>query len=230
MESKEKITIHQILWYFIVFSIVGLFIETVYCYITTGVLESRKGLIIGPFCPVYGIGATFLIFLLNRFKNNKVKLFIYGAIWGDLIEYIMSYGLEAMYGSKFWDYSYTSFHLNSRICLIYTIFWGSLSVLLISVAKPIIDKLILKINKKHINLIEIGITIFLSIDIILTMWGLNAYKQRAINIYYNKENISNSIISKIENILFSNEKMKKTFPNIRFLNEENKEIWIRNLL
>ncbi len=53
--SKEKITFHQILWYFIFFSIAGLIIETLFCYFTTGVLESRKGLILGPFCPIYGV-------------------------------------------------------------------------------------------------------------------------------------------------------------------------------
>ncbi len=135
MEEKEKISIHQLLCYFIVFSVIGLFIETIYCYITTGVLESRKGLIWGPFCPVYGVGASLLILLLNRFKNSKIKLLIYGGILGDVIEYLMSYGLEAIYSTRFWDYSYTNFHLNGRICLIYTVFWAILSILLIYFVK-----------------------------------------------------------------------------------------------
>ena len=142
----------------------------------------------------------------------------------------MSYGLEAVYGTRFWDYSYTNFHLNGRICLIYTIFWAILSLLLISFVKPIIDKFIAKLDFKHITIIEIGIAIFLIIDIICTVWGLDAYKQRAMNSYYKREVSSNSIILKIENILFSNEKMKKTFPNVRFINENNEEIWIRDLL
>lgn len=101
MEEREKVSIHQILWYFIIFSVIGLFIETIYCYITTGVLESRKGLIWGPFCPVYGVGASLLILLLNRFKDSKIKLLIYGGIMGDVIEYLMSYGLEAIYSTRF---------------------------------------------------------------------------------------------------------------------------------
>ena len=53
--NKEKITVHQLIWYIVIFSIVGLLIETTYGYITTGVIESRKGLILGPFCPIYGV-------------------------------------------------------------------------------------------------------------------------------------------------------------------------------
>lgn len=229
MEDKEKVSIHQLLWYFIIFSIIGLFIETIYCYITTGVLESRKGLIWGPFCPVYGVGASLLILLLNRFKNNKIKLIIYGGIVGDVIEYLMSYGLEAIYSTRFWDYSYTNIHLNGRICLIYTVFWAILSVLLISFVKPLIDRCMKKVNFKYINVIEILVTIFLILDVFCTIWGISSYEQRAID--YNKElKNKNSIIKEIEDALFSNDKMLKTFPNIRFINEDNEEIWIRDII
>ena len=164
METKERVNIHQVLWYFTIFSVIGLIIETIYCFITTGVLESRKGLIWGPFCPVYGVGATFLIILLNKFKNNKIKLFIYGGIIGDTIEYIMSYVLESIYSTRFWDYSYTQFHLNGRICLVYTIFWAVLSVVLILYVKPLIDKCINSINFKYRGIVEKTLIIFLTIS------------------------------------------------------------------
>ncbi len=231
MEEKEKISIHQLLWYFIIFSVIGLLIETIYCYITTGVLESRKGLIWGPFCPVYGVGASLLILFLNRFKKSKIKLLIYGGIIGDVIEYLMSYGLEAIYSTRFWDYSYTNFNLNGRICLIYTVFWAILSILLIYFVKPLIDKCMVKINFKYTNIIEKLIIIFLIIDVVCTIWGVSSYKQRAMYIYYNKESKTEStIVKKIEETLFSNDKMLKTFPNIRFINENNEEIWIRDII
>lgn len=97
----KKITLKQIIWYSIIFSIFGLIIETLFCYLTTGVLESRKGLIWGPFCPVYGVGATILIILLDKYKNNSIKLFLIGSIAGNIIEYGLSYLLEAMYGTRF---------------------------------------------------------------------------------------------------------------------------------
>lgn len=77
---KKDVTIHRIIWYILIFSVVGLIIETIYGYITTGVLESRKGLILGPFCPIYGVGAALLLFLLDNVKKNKIKLFLYGAL------------------------------------------------------------------------------------------------------------------------------------------------------
>ena len=64
VKKESKLTIHHIFWYFLIFSVIGLIIETIYCYATTGVLESRKGLIWGPVCPVYGVSAVVLIIFL----------------------------------------------------------------------------------------------------------------------------------------------------------------------
>lgn len=228
MEEENKIGLHQIIWYLVIFSIIGLIVETLFCYFTTGALESRKGLIFGPFCPIYGVGATGLIFLLNRFKEDKIKLFYYGGICGSAIEYLISFGLEAFYGTRFWDYSYLKFDLNGRICVTYTLFWGVLAFILIKIAKPIIDKLINKINYK---IIDVAIVIFAIIDVVCTIWGINVYRNRAIQIYYGTNvETKKSIINDIENEIFENSKMQKNFPNLRFINENGEEIWIRDIL
>ena len=59
--ENKKITFHDVFWYFIIFSIIGLIVEMLFCYVTTGQIESRKGLIWGPFCPIYGVGGAVLI-------------------------------------------------------------------------------------------------------------------------------------------------------------------------
>lgn len=231
MEKKDKLTVHQIIWYFIIFSILGLAIENVYCYVTTGVWESRKGLMYGPFCPVYGVGATALILLLYKFKSQKVKLFVYGGFLGSALEYIMSYVLEAFYGTRFWDYSYYTFHLNGRICIVYTLFWGILSLFLICLIKPNIDKVMNKLNFKYTKILDTIVVILLVIDIFCTIGGIECYKNRAIKLYYGiTEYNKKSTIKEIEGEIFSNEKMKKTFPNLRFINENGEEIWVRDVI
>ena len=225
--KKDKITIHQIIWYLLIFSILGLIVETLFCYATTGRIESRKGLIYGPFCPIYGVGATAIIIMLNKFKNSKLKLFIYGGLAGSGIEYIVSYMLEAFYGTRFWNYSHINFNLNGRICILYTFYWAILAFILVKFVKPFIDKKI--ISKLNFKILDITIVILAIIDSILTVWGINTYRNRAINKYYNKYITNNNVISTFENKVFSDEKMKETFPNMRFINENGKEIWIRDL-
>ena len=233
-KKEEKVTIHQIFWYFIIFSILGIIIETLYCYITTGVLESRKGLLWGPFCPVYGVSATVLIICLNKYKNkNTFQLFIYGIIAGSIAEYILSFGLECIYGMRFWDYTYTNLHINGRICLQYSFYWGILSVLVVKYVKPLLDKLINKIPVKGRNIIEIILLIFFIVNCIFTIWGLQTYQNRVINKTeqsYENNHIFVQWQQKIENDYFTNERMSKTFPNLRIKDKEGNEIWVRTLI
>lgn len=234
MKKEMKIKIHQLLWYFLIFSTAGIIIETLYCYITTGVLESRKGLIWGPFCPVYGISAAVLILCLNKYQSKNIfQLFIYGFIAGSVAEYALSFGLEAIYGIRFWDYTYTDLHLNGRICLIYSIYWGILSVILLKLIKPILDKLIDKIPMSKRKVTNIGILIFFMINCIFTVWGIQTYQNRVIKGIKNEKTTNNPLIylqQKIENDYFTNERMSKTFPNLRIKDESGNEIWVRNLI
>lgn len=220
MEKKEY-TYHNIIWYMVLFSILGLLIETIYCFATTGILESRKGLILGPFCPIYGIGAALFIIILSEYKESKVKLFIMGAISGTIFEYICSYVLQVVYGSMFWDYSYTTYQINGRVSLTYSVFWGILAVLLIQFIKPYFDKIIDKIPTKPWDKV---ITIFLIIDVILTIFSISLYMNRAEKRYKN-EQINETILDKI----FNDDVMSFTFPNLRLTDEYGNKIMVKDI-
>ena len=230
-EEKRKLNVHTLFWYFIFFSILGLLIETAFCYITTGVLESRKGLMWGPFCPVYGVGAIILVVILNKYKDKPLKLFIAGALVGGLVEYLLSFVLEGIYSSRFWDYGYLPFNVNGRICLTYNVYWGILAIMLIKYMKPKLDKVLEEFTGKKVFLLEKIILVFLIINTAVTIWGATVYKDRAIDIYYNRQKEENvDLIDKIENDYFSNERMLKTFPNLRVQIEGKSDIFIRDIL
>lgn len=234
MKKETKVTIHQLFWYFLIFSVAGIIIETVYCYITTGVLESRKGLIWGPFCPVYGVSVAVLILCLNQYKDENIFwLFIYGFIAGSIAEYILSFGLEAIYGMRFWDYTYTNSHINGRICIQYSFYWGILSVLIIKYIKPLLDKWIEKISTKVINMIDSILLIFFIINCIFTVWGIQTYQNRVVYGIKNEEKTDNIFVQckqTIENEYFTNERISKIFPNLRIKDKNGNEIWVRTLI
>lgn len=171
-----------------------------------------------------------MILFLNKHKNkNILLLFIYGFLFGSILEYILGYILESMYSIRFWDYGYTKINLNGRICLQFSIYWGLLSIIILKLIKPIIDKFIDKIK---INVLEIFIFVFLVIDCIFTIWGIRTYENRVV---YNKinntsENIIIRFINDFENNYFTNDRMSKTFPNLRIKDENGNEIWIRSLI
>ena len=64
------ISIYRIFSYFIIYSVLGFILETVFALIMYGKLESRQGFIYGPVCPIYGVGAVIMILALQKFKKN----------------------------------------------------------------------------------------------------------------------------------------------------------------
>ena len=228
--DESKLTFHNYLWYLIIFSILGLIVETIFCFITTGNWESRKGLILGPLCPIYGVGAVIIIFLLNRYKGHKLKLFIYGTILGGVLEYVISFILESIYGARFWDYSWLRFNLNGRICLRYSVYWGILTLLVINVFKKYIDKLINKIKGKPRLIVDIIVSIALVLDVIFTVWGISVYRTRAKETLNGKNYITNNTaIQRFENTVFSNEIMSSIFPNLQIVDNEGNLIYITSI-
>ena len=141
IKEKDKFTIFgieapRIVAYFVIYSIIGFIIETLFGLVTKGVLESRKSFLYGPLCGIYGLGAIIMIIALRRFNKNNYTLFVGGFIVGSIIEYSISLIGEELFQIKWWDYSNMPFNINGRICVSFSIFWGILAIYLMSHLNP----------------------------------------------------------------------------------------------
>ena len=77
----------------------------------------NRGTMYGPWLPIYGTGGVAMILLLDRFKNNKPKLFLYMILLCGVLEYAASFILDFIYNSSYWDYKEMFLNINGRICL-----------------------------------------------------------------------------------------------------------------
>ena len=85
-------------------------------------------------------GAVVLILSLRYFNKNNYTLFFGGCLVGSLVEYIISLLGEIFFDARWWDYSDRFLNINGRICLLYALFWGILSLLLMKVINRRGDK------------------------------------------------------------------------------------------
>ncbi len=77
-------------------SFAGVVVEILWCLFRNGYIESRSGLVYGPFNPVYGIGAVVMTLALYRYRNRSSSIsFFGGAVVGSVIEYLLSWGLQS---------------------------------------------------------------------------------------------------------------------------------------
>ncbi|MEG0021315.1 MAG: putative ABC transporter permease [Bacilli bacterium] len=133
----------QIMMYFllfIIYSIIGWAVEMIVTSIDTKKIVNR-GFLIGPYCPVYGIGAISIIIMLSKYKDDFVALFILAIVICSLIEYLTSYLMEKIFNARWWDYSHLSFNINGRICLGNSIIFG-LGGLLIVKVNPFFERVL----------------------------------------------------------------------------------------
>lgn len=239
VEVKEKkhikiagITLWRIVAYFIIYSVAGFIIETIFGVLNKGVLESRKSFLYGPFCSIYGLGAVLMILPLQRFKKNNYTLFAAGFVIGSIIEYLVSLIGELIFHIKWWDYSDQILNLNGRICVLFSLFWGLLAIYLMSDINKRVDKLIDFLKKKIsmgiLKTAVVLVSIFLAFDLGITAYALQMFTIRIV--HDNNLNVANKqyIDEQYEKIYvkdtkqkefilkyFDDEKMIKTFPNIK---------------
>ena len=166
--------LYKLLYIFIISSICGYFIELIWSLVTKGIFINHSAVVIGPFNFAYGICGVALTLLLYKFKDESyLKIFLLSFIGGSILEYIMSLGMEIVLGFTAWDYSNNFLNINGRICLLFSIFWGFLGILWIKILYPQFDKIFNKINPKIAKIIIICLTIFLLLDILLTISSVN---------------------------------------------------------
>ena len=179
--------------FFIIYSIAGFFVETIFAFVRYGVLESRKSFLYGPFCSIYGLGAVIMILFLQYFKKNRITLFIGGFIIGSITEYLVSLVGEFILHVKWWDYSNMPLNVNGRICFYYSIFWGILAIFLMKAIHPKVRKLMAfilkKINLSTVKSIISVIMIFILVDCIVSAYAISLFRIRMIAI--NNLNVEN---------------------------------------
>ena len=161
-------TVCQWFLYFTAYSILGWACETFYCSVGNRKFVNR-GFLNGPVCPVYGFGAVLVILLLQSTEKNLVALFLSGMMVTTVLEYLTSVLLEKLFHMKWWDYSRYKFQINGRVCLLNSLMFGGLSVILMRVLHPWISGLIARIPTSLLPWISLGILAVFAVDTVVTV-------------------------------------------------------------
>lgn len=161
-------TVCQWFLYFTAYSILGWACETFYCSVGNRKFVNR-GFLNGPVCPVYGFGAVLVILLLQSTEKNLVALFLSGMMVTTVLKYLTSVLLEKLFHMKWWDYSRYKFQINGRVCLLNSLMFGGLSVILMRVLHPWISGLIARIPTSLLPWISLGILAIFAVDTVVTV-------------------------------------------------------------
>ena len=160
------INIYSLLFYFVLYSFLGLIVEGLYSLVMCGSF-SKNGFLIGPFKPMYGFAMTIII-VLQRYNSSLWFLGIMSIIVPSTVEYISGFLLDHLLGLKYWDYADLPLNINGYVCLLFSAFWIILVFAAIYILQPIINNIYMR-SIYISNSISIILTIYLLVDLVLTL-------------------------------------------------------------
>ena len=124
------------LWSFLTYGFLGYLLEKVYALVTRSRHTVRKGYLLLPVCPVYGLAMLAVLALPPDMTDTFWRLALYGGLTATAVEYAVHFLYERLLGVLFWDYSSTKMDLNRRVCMPFALLWGLLAALTVRYVHP----------------------------------------------------------------------------------------------
>ncbi len=142
-------SIPSLILLFFIFSFIGWTWEVSLHLITDGVFVNR-GVLHGPWLPIYGTGGVLILIILNKLREKPILEFFATVILCGFVEYFTAYYLEITHGGqKWWDYSGYFLNLHGRICAEGLLVFGIGGMAIVYAAAPLLDNYLRRIKYRY---------------------------------------------------------------------------------
>ena len=202
---------------FIIYSFIGWIVELINVLIIEHKIVDR-GFLIGPYLPIYGFGALFIITFLSKYKSDLITLFCMSTIICATLEYITSFIMEKLFHARWWDYSSNKFNINGRICLETASLFGIGGCIIIYIIQPILDSIILFFNPLFLNIAAIVLAIIFVADLLVSFKIIYSFKTITNDVRKDSSNEINKMVKKVlsSRSIFT-KRLILAFPNVQAL-------------
>ena len=140
--SAQRITSEKLCYLFIIFMLgcfVGWVYEEIFYWFTEGMLRNR-GLLYGPWLPIYGVGALG-IYGLKPIKKHPLLLFALCIAVSGVVEYIIGFAGINLFGMRLWAYRGLFLNIGGIICFRSVISFGIMGLVFHYILEPMGEKL-----------------------------------------------------------------------------------------
>lgn len=144
---QRKYSITTLIILFFIFSFAGWLWEVSYHLILDKTFVNR-GMLSGPWLPIYGAGSIMILIFLQRFFDRPIELFFMIMGLCGMVEYVTGWFLETFWHTRWWDYREYIFQIQGRVCLIGLLIFGIGGLFIVYVAAPRLSRPIQKMGEK----------------------------------------------------------------------------------
>lgn len=220
--------LYDICYYFILFliySMLGWLIEVIRTYTSQHKFVNR-GFLIGPYCPIYGIGVLLIINFLQEYMDNFIVLFLLAMLLCMTLEYFTSYIMEVLFNARWWDYSNRKFNINGRICLETAIPFGLCGLVIMYLVNPLLVSILDMIPRMILIILGICLMVIFLVDFVLSFIVILKFKNIKLDKYKDDTEEMNKLIKEylIKNSRWT-KRLVNSFPNFKIKLETLKKIY-----
>jgi len=214
---------------FIIYAFLGWIVETVWVWFCTKKLVDR-GFLIGPYCPIYGVGVLLIVNFLKDYMNNFLVLFILAMVICMVLEYITSYLMEKIFNARWWDYSERKFNINGRICLETAIPFGIGGIIIMYIVNPFIIDILNMLSIKFAVILGIILGFIFVIDLIISFSVIFKFRNADFTKFKDDtEEMSRRVREYLSEHSFLTKRLINSYPDVKIRIEEFKKIMGRRI-
>ena len=158
-------TVSQWVLFFYIYCFMGWVWESAYVSVCERKLVNR-GFLKGPFLPIYGSGAICILAVTIPVRGNIPLMFLTGMVSATLLEYLTGAVMEKLFRVRYWDYSDKFLNINGYICLMSSLCWGVMTVLMVDVIQVRVEPLVLDMGDRITRAMVMIITPYFAVDFV----------------------------------------------------------------
>ena len=156
-------SVTSIIIMFFIFSFIGWTWEVCFHLVTDGEFVNR-GVLHGPWLPIYGSGCLMILVLLNKLRKHPVAEFFAAFTICGVVEYFTAVFLEMKFGEKWWDYTGYFLNIDGKVCAEGLLIFGLGGMVVVYFVAPLLDNIIRKLPLKVVIPICVALALMFTAD------------------------------------------------------------------
>lgn len=136
----------------------------------------NRGVLHGPWLPIYGSGGILILICLKKLRNKPVVEFFASVVLCGFVEYFTSLYLEISCGRRWWNYNGYFLNLNGRICAEGLLVFGLGGVAIVYIIAPLLDNFFRKIKLRVVGAVCAALIAAFVVDMVYSKKNPNTGK------------------------------------------------------
>ncbi len=173
--DDKKRSLTELVYIFVICAMIGWCVEVGFVYLNVGKFTDR-GMMYGPFCSIYGFGASILYLLFYNLKPSKANIpyaFIVSSVFMGAFELICGLGFKYILNIEMWNYHGRFLAILDYTTVPILIGWGILGTMYIFLLQPFLQKIISFIPKFIVKRLALTIVIAYFLDFAFSAFNIH---------------------------------------------------------